>query len=140
MSAAQSRAAEFHQRGQHFLQIEGRAADDLEHVGGRRLLGQQLTQLAEQPGILDGDDRLGGEILDQIDLALGERLHPLARKPKCANCLAPPEQRYSQDRPYEAFTCGLLADMFIVSANVGYLNRAAFRQRSADGRPAAGCI
>ena len=28
----------------------------------------------------------------------------------------------------------------LVSANVGYLNRTAFRQRSADGRPAAGCI
>ena len=52
-----------HQRVEHRLQIEGRAADDLEHVGGGGLLLQQLAQLVEQAGVLDGDDGLVGEIL-----------------------------------------------------------------------------
>ena len=45
------------------LQIEGRSADDLEHVGGGGLLLQRFAQLVEQAGVLDGDDGLGGEIL-----------------------------------------------------------------------------
>ena len=48
---------------QHCLQIEGRAADDLEHVGGGGLLLEQFAQLVEQAGVLDCDDCLGGEIL-----------------------------------------------------------------------------
>ena len=57
-------------RVEHRLQIEGRAADDLEHVSGGGLLLQgfshvvgALAQLVEQAGVLDGDDGLGGEIL-----------------------------------------------------------------------------
>ena len=34
---------------QHRLQIEGRPANDLEHVGGRGLLLQRLAQLAPEP-------------------------------------------------------------------------------------------
>ncbi len=70
---------------EHRLQIEGRAADDLEHVGGGGLLLQRLgevvgalPQLVEQARVLDGDDSLGGKVLDQIDLLVGE----------CANLLA----------------------------------------------------
>ena len=37
-------------------------------------------------------------------------------------------------------SCGLPAGMFIVGANVGYLDRTAFREGSADGRAAAGRI
>ena len=43
---------------QHRLQIEGRAADDLEHVGGGGLLLQRFAQLVEQARVLDGDDGL----------------------------------------------------------------------------------
>ena len=52
------------QRIEHRLQIEGRAADDLEHVGGGGLLLQRLeivgalAQLVEQARVLDGDDGL----------------------------------------------------------------------------------
>ena len=67
------------QRFEHDLQIERRAADDLEHVGSRRLLFQRfgeivgaLTQFVEQPRVLDGDDGLGGEVLHQLDLPVGE--------------------------------------------------------------------
>src|SRR6516164_2235750 len=48
----------FDQRIQHRPQIECRAADDLEHVGGGGLLLQRFAQLVEQPRILDRDDGL----------------------------------------------------------------------------------
>src|SRR5262249_40152113 len=48
------------ERVEHRLQIEGRAADDLEHVGGGSLLLQRFGELAraclhvvEQPHVLD---------------------------------------------------------------------------------------
>jgi hypothetical protein len=48
---------------EYWLQFAGRAADDLEHVGGRGLLVQRFAQLVEQPRILDGDDSLAGKAL-----------------------------------------------------------------------------
>ena len=36
-----------------------------------------FAQLVEQPRVLDGDHGLGGEILDQLDLLVGEREHLL---------------------------------------------------------------
>jgi hypothetical protein len=56
----------------------------LQHLRGRRLLLESfaqivsaLAQLIEQPRVLDGDDGLGGEILDQLDLCFGERTNLL---------------------------------------------------------------
>ena len=66
--ASQSRAADSDQRVEHGLQVEGRAADDLEHVGGRGLLLKRFAQFVEQPRVLDGDDGLIGEVSDQRDL------------------------------------------------------------------------
>ena len=65
MSASHSRAADLDERVEDGLQVEGRAADDLEHVGGRGLLLQRFSraaQLVEQAGVLDGDDGLVGEV------------------------------------------------------------------------------
>ena len=46
---------------------------------GRRLLLQQTPlQFIEQPRVLDGDDGLGGEVLHQLDLLVGERADFLA--------------------------------------------------------------
>ena len=57
----------------------------LQHLRGRGLLLQRLAQivgalaqLVEQPRVLDGDDGLGGEVLYQLDLLVGERPHLLA--------------------------------------------------------------
>jgi hypothetical protein len=65
---------------EHRVKIERRAADDLEHVGGRGLLLQRFTQvlrarlnLLEQPHILDGDHGLVGEGLEQLDVMVDER-------------------------------------------------------------------
>ena len=57
-----------HQRVENRLEVDGRAADDLEHIGGRSLLLQRLTQvvgacphLVEQPYILNCDHSLIGK-------------------------------------------------------------------------------
>src|SRR5262249_6315934 len=51
-----------YKRIEYGLQIESRAADDLEHVRRRRLLLQRLTQLVKQAGVLDRDDSLRSEV------------------------------------------------------------------------------
>ena len=86
------------QRIEHRLQIEGRAADDLEHVGGGGLLLQRFAQLVEQPGVLDRDDGLRGEILDQLDLLVGERPDLLAIDDDRADQLVVLEHRHRDER------------------------------------------
>jgi hypothetical protein len=58
----------FNQRVEHRLQVEGRAADDLEHIAGRGLVFERflkimgaVAQLVEQPRVLDRDHRLVGK-------------------------------------------------------------------------------
>src|SRR5262249_7284752 len=91
------------------LQIESRAADDLEHVGGRRLLLQRLAQLIEQSGVLDCDDRLRGGILDQIYLFIVEGSDLLAIDSDRTNQVVLLEHRYDQKRP----SSGNLGNRFI---------------------------
>src|SRR5262249_38698038 len=69
----------------NWAQLAGRAGDDLQDLRCRGLplkrLGEivgTLSQLVEQPRVLDGDDGLVGEIADQLDLLVGERPHLLA--------------------------------------------------------------
>jgi hypothetical protein len=54
------------------LKIKGRAADGFKHIGGCGLLLQRLPQLIEQPRVLDGDHRLRGEVLRELNLLFGE--------------------------------------------------------------------
>src|SRR5215831_4531621 len=82
-----------YERVKHRLQIESRAADDLEDVGGGGLLLQRFPQLVEQPGILDGNDGLVGETLDQLDLLVGERSNLLPKNVDNTNQLALFEHR-----------------------------------------------
>src|SRR5262249_11052509 len=65
----------------HRLHISGRAADNAEHFGRRRLGLQCLAQFCialleffEEPDVLDGDDSLGCEGRNQLDLLIGEGL------------------------------------------------------------------
>ena len=73
------RAAElrrrFDQRVEHRLQIESRAADHLEHVGGGGLLLQRFAQLVDQACIFDRDSGLIGKGPHQSNLRFRERLH-----------------------------------------------------------------
>ncbi len=61
-----------------------------------------LAQLVEQPRVLDGDDRLIGEILHQLDLLVGERPHFLAVDDDNANQLVFLEHRHGEDSPIAA--------------------------------------
>ena len=88
-----------HQRVEHRLQIEGRAADDLEHVGGGGLLLQRFAQLVEQPRVLDGDDGLSGEVSDQIDLFFSKGPNFLPVNYDCANQPVVLEHGHSELRP-----------------------------------------
>ena len=55
-------------RVKYGLKIERRTADDLEYVCGGSLLLQKFAQLVQESNVFDGDDGLGGKILDQLDL------------------------------------------------------------------------
>src|SRR5262249_52588831 len=81
---------------EHRFQIERRATDDLEHIGSRSLLLQRFAQLVEQACVLDGDHGLSGEILQQLDLLVGERPHLLAIDNDYANRLVLLEHRRGQ--------------------------------------------
>ena len=61
-------------------------------------VGGALAQLAKQPRVLDGDDRLGGEILHQRDLLVGERQHDLAIDAEHADKVVFLEQRHDEKR------------------------------------------
>src|SRR5262249_48028960 len=92
----------FDKRLQYRLKIEGRAADDLKHIGGSGLLLQGLAQFVEQAGILDGDDGLVGEIDDQRDLLVGEWANFLAIDDDSADHLVLTKHRYGDVRPRTA--------------------------------------
>src|SRR5262249_1251528 len=81
----------FDESVQYHLQIESRAADDLEHIGGRGLLLQGFTQFVEQPGVLDGDDGLVCKGGRQVNLFVGERLQGFALKADSTNRRSFPE-------------------------------------------------
>src|SRR6516164_6296333 len=85
------------------LQIESRAADHLEHVGGRRLLLQRFPKLVEQARILDGDDGLFREIAYQLDLLVGERPHLLAIDADHAYHLTSAEHRHAEQCSYAGY-------------------------------------
>src|SRR6516165_9515535 len=92
------------QRLENRLQIEGRAADDLEHVGGGRLLLQRLAQLVEQARVLDGDDGLIGEAREQSYLLVAERPHLLTVDAERANHPFLLEHRHDKKSPCAAMS------------------------------------
>ena len=117
------------QRVEHRLQIESRAADDLEHIGGRRLLLQRLVEFRraglhflEQAGILDGDDRLVGERPDQIDVFVGERLDLGTAQHEHADRTSLSHQRHAQHRPEPDPVRRLQERVFRVGKHVGHLH------------------
>src|SRR5579862_1244274 len=74
------------------LQFAWRTRDDTKHLRCRRLPLQRLReiigalpQLVQQARVLDGDHGLGGEILQQSNLPVGERMNFLAVDEDYAN-------------------------------------------------------
>ena len=64
----------------------------------RKIVGA-LAQLVEQARVLDGDDGLRGEVLDQLDLLVGEGPHFLAIDRDRADQLVVLEHRHIQQSP-----------------------------------------
>jgi hypothetical protein len=64
---------------------EGRAADDLEHVGGGALLLQRFPQLFQRPSVFNRDDSLTREARNQRDLLVGDSRGHAYRSPGYSN-------------------------------------------------------
>src|SRR4029077_12121944 len=79
--------------------------------------GLTLTDFAEQPGILDSDDRLIGKGADEFNLPLGERLDPRARQHDISNGLTFAQQWHAEHGPCLA----LLGRHFRIARNGGYV-------------------
>ena len=63
-------------------------------------LAGALTQLVEQPRVLDGDHRLVGEGLHQRDLLVGEGSHLLCGRCNAADSSFPREKRNHKNARY----------------------------------------
>src|SRR6516164_9051834 len=63
----------FQQGVEHRREVAGRGIDDLQYLGGRRLLLQGLARLGDEPRVFHCDDRLSREILHERDLLVRER-------------------------------------------------------------------
>src|SRR6516225_389074 len=81
------------------LQVAWRRANNLEHIGGGGLLLQRFAQLVQQPRVLDGDDGLGGKVLDELDLLVRDWLHLGTTDCEHTDGLVLPQQRDGQNRP-----------------------------------------
>src|SRR5205085_7850241 len=80
-------------RVEHGSEVAGRRIDDLQHLGGCRLLIQRLAGLGDQARVLHCDDRLGGEVLKQCDLLFGEGSNLLTKNVYRAQECVSPKQR-----------------------------------------------
>src|SRR5262249_44199383 len=95
--------------------------------GGGRLLLQRFAQLVEQSRVLDGDDGLGGEVLYQRDLFVGERPDFLTVDADRTDERALLEHRHQQECPRAGHLDQLhnLRETFDVSrigGEVSYMN------------------
>src|SRR5262249_33087757 len=123
-------ASRFNERLQYRFEIEGRAADDLEHVGGSSLLPERLAQLLrarlhllEQPHVLDRDDRLVGEGSDEVDLLVGEGMHLFAPQNDYADGRVFAHKRDAQSRSQAGNSMRLAESVLPIGKNIGDMNR-----------------
>src|SRR6516225_7090397 len=101
LSATQPDRA-FCDRIEHWLNIGRRTRNDAEYFRRRRLLLQRLSELVEQSRVLNGDDRLSGEVLDEINLLVGEWANFLAIEENSADQFVFLEHWHAQHCPSAA--------------------------------------
>ena len=125
---------------EHRLRVGHRAADDLQHLGGRGLLLERLLGLVEQARVLDRDHRLVGERAQQADLLVGEAGRRLARSRRSRRCGALPTP--SARTPARRCRCrcarrrrGSRAARRRHRARRGCADRAALEHRLGDSQP-----
>ena len=120
--------SQLHERIEHSLQVEGRAADNFQHVGGGGLLLKRFAQIArarlhliEQAHVLDCDHRLVGESRNQLNLLFGKRSHRLASDDDHANRNTLSQQRNTK---YGTKTAKLHVGqtVFRIGQDVGNMN------------------
>src|SRR6516225_5506846 len=97
LSATQPDRA-FCDRIEHWLNIGRRTRNDAEYSRRRRLLLQRLSELIEQPRVLDGDDGLRSKVLHQFDLLVGERANFLAKDGEGTDQFVFFEHRHGDER------------------------------------------
>src|SRR6185312_2380164 len=85
-------------RIEHGREIARRRIDDLQHLGSRGLPRERLARLLQEPRVLDGNDRLGSEVLHERDLLIGERPHLLAVHTESAEQSVVPAQCDAEQR------------------------------------------
>ena len=122
------------------LDVGRRARDDPQDLGRRRLLLQRLFRLVEQPHVLDGDDRLVGEGLEELDLLVGERPHlgpPDGDRP---DGLGPAEQRNGEHCPETVGPRkGTALGVFVnLGLQIGDVDRPPVEHRTSRGRSPRG--
>ncbi|MBA7467261.1 hypothetical protein ES707_02475 [subsurface metagenome] len=130
---------------EHRLQVEGRAADHLEHVADRRLLLQGFAQffraglhLVEQADVLDGDHRLVGEGRDQLDLPFRVWLDDLAAEEQHADRLAAAHHRNAEQGTVAGDLLHVGIAIFRVGQCVCNLDGPPRQQRAADDALSSG--
>jgi hypothetical protein len=116
-----------------------------EHVAGRRLVFERFfevagarLQFAEQPRVLDRDDRLVGKGAHQFDLPLSERLDAQAAHRDHADHRSLTQQRHPKHGAYSG--CHVLGHRVVrVGGDVRDMHNAASECRSHGyGGPATG--
>ena len=96
--------------------------DELRLVLARlRELPALLLDLAEQAGILDGQHRLGGEGLEQVDGARAKLAWRLAAHDQRADHLAGAHERYQQPRQIASAQDGVIDRRRRQSAQISHL-------------------
>jgi len=93
-------------------------------VGG--LLLQGLARFGQEPRILDCNDRLVGKGAHQLDLTLGERLHPLASERQHPDRFALSQERHAQ-RAALFPNCNGVSRIIRIGGHVINVDRPAFK-------------
>src|SRR6516225_1005961 len=115
------------QRVEHRLEIDGRAADSLEHVCGGGLPLQGFLGLVEQPRVFDSDHCLIGEGGQKLDLLVIKRPNSDTAYDKYSNRVAFAKKWNAEVRAKTAQSLRLQETVIRVSENVRDLNRLALQ-------------
>src|SRR5262245_55385767 len=113
---------------------------DFAHLVGDTLfkLLVQVVKIIEQPRVLDGDDRLRGKILHQLDLLVGERPHVGARQPKSSNRNAVPQHRNAEIGAKTPKSLRFRPVILGVSLHIGNMNNLPFSKARPMALPRSG--
>src|SRR5262245_49679807 len=106
------------------LQIERRPTDDLKHIGRGGLLLKRFAEFVEEPRVLDRYDGLRGEVLNQLDLLVGEWTYFLAEHTDRSDEFALLEHWHTHigqgaRHLYEGNNPSIFPDVRLIGAEVG---------------------